>query len=149
MKPVIDYKTEGIHFNFIVKKQYTKIIGDSGTGKTFFCTSLNDNIKVSNILGTYPVTDLDTKKEIKTLIIDLDNTDSNIIKTTKNSLVIIDEADIILNKCTSMIDDILNNCSNIYVIICRSVIPSLKFYMQEFATIKEYDNELRVEYIVS
>lgn len=147
MKPVINFKSEGIQVNFIVKEKYTKILGNSGTGKTFFCNSLRDNLKIADVLGIYPVTDADTKENIPTIVVDLNSLEPDIVKNRENTLIVIDDADIILKEHRSIINDILNNSSNSYIFMCRSTIPNLPIYTSEMAVIREYNNELRVEYI--
>lgn len=150
MKPVINFKVEGINFNFKVTRQFTKISDDSGVGKSFFCYALQTALNTSEDLGTHPVIDELTGNDINTIVLDgLDVSKNELIEAMliKQSLIIIDEADFIFNTHKELSDILLKNNTSTFVLIARSYIEGLPFGYYDTARINNSDKkEIKIEY---
>lgn len=149
MRPVIDFRVLGVHFYFDVKEDITKLCDDSGVGKSFFCHALKTALNTYIDTGEYPVKDKNTKENIKVKVVNaLDITINELKQTllTENSLIIIDDADMMFSRHPELSKIVLNNQSSLFILIARSVITGLPFGYKEHAMVETSKKELRIVY---
>lgn len=149
MHPIINFKAENVTFYFDVKQRLTKIHDNSGVGKSFLCETLIASINTSKDTGIYPVTDLDTGDLINTIIINgLDNYSDDVMTKVKcpNSLIIIDEADMLLLGKSELIKAILSNESSYFIFMLRAMIDGLDFDYSEYAKLEVAEKKIVINY---
>lgn len=152
MNPEIKFTSEGKEFYFNVREQVNKVTGDSGIGKTFFFSKLKKEISISKRgLVEYPVKDINTKKNIETLVLNVEEFKEDDtyreISTFKGDLIILDEADMLLN-ISKRIVDFINNSNKYFILVTRSSTPGLIINLSAFAKILYENSRIVIKYRV-
>lgn len=140
MHPVIHFKTDGVTFYIDLQKRFTKLSDNSGTGKTYLCNALISSMKVSKDLGITPVMDIDSNNPMTVIIVNGTERTTETF-TERNTLFIIDEADILFTQRPDLIQNILENETSYFLIIARAVNQELTFDYTERAKLKRDAND--------
>jgi ABC-type lipoprotein export system ATPase subunit len=129
----------GITFNLRFRGRINIILGDSGSGKTFICNYIEElrilekegisEVSVNNIIT------IDIKSEDKI----------NNLKDYKNSLIIIDHADLLLHDSVKIVKFINGDYRNRYLIFARGSL-GFKISPNYFAQLKKVNKEVTLEY---
>ncbi|MBP3609930.1 MAG: hypothetical protein J6J42_06300 [Lachnospiraceae bacterium] len=149
MRPVIDFKAQGMRFYFDVQMDVTKLCDDSGVGKSFLCESLKTALKTYEDTGKYPVKDKNTLENVPTIVIDGLNVTSMYAEeqlARKGTLIVVDEADMLFNKYSHLGEIVLENENSIFVLVARSVIKELPIGYDGYAKIRNENRKIVVEY---
>lgn len=149
MHPIINFKAESVTFYFDVKRCFTKIHDNSGVGKSFLCESLIASINTAKDTGVYPVTDLDTGDLINTIVLNgLDKYTDDVLERTKssNSLIIIDEADMLLLGQPELVKAILSNETSCFIFMLRAMVEGLDFDYFEYAKLEVIEKNITINY---
>ncbi len=97
-------------------------------------------MKVSKDLGTTPVIDIDSNNPMTVIIVNgIESTTETF--TDRNTLFIIDEADILFTQRPDLIQNILENETSYFLIIARAVNRELTFDYTERAKLKRDAND--------
>ena len=107
----IDITKKGVHFNVELPGRITVVSGESGTGKTFLRKAIKDDAILNEELSGVE----DTVIEFSVT----GNSDLNQIKNVEHKLIIIDNADILLEKYRDLVPCINSNFHNQYLILSR------------------------------
>lgn len=149
MHPIINFKAESVTFYFNVKQRLTKIHDNSGVGKSFLCEMMIASINTSKDTGIYPVIDLDTGDSINTIVINgLDTHLKDVMEKVKcpDSLIIIDEADMLLLRKPELIKAILSNRSSYFIFMLRAMVDGLDFDYSEYAKLEATEKKIVINY---
>lgn len=149
MRPVIDFKVQGIHFYFDVREDVTKLCDNSGVGKSFLCYAIKVSLDTYKDTGKYPVKDKYTKENIKVKVVNSLEISLDELKQTllaKDHLIIVDDADMVFNLHPELSNIILNNQSSMFILIAHSVIRGLPFGYREHAMIKPSKKAMKIVY---
>lgn len=145
MHPIIHFKTDGVTFHIDLQKRFTKLSDNSGAGKTYLCNALISSLKVSKDLGINPVIDIENDNPIAVIVVNGTEGTTETF-TEKNTLFIIDEADILFTERPDLVQNILDNDSSYFLIIARALVRELVFDYTERAKLKK-DSEHKKIYL--
>ena len=132
---LIDFiDTNSTRYSLKLRGNKTIIMGASASGKSLLCTRLHDIIMDRN-------TGLKPYEANNVFVVNEDNI--NKLKSIKNKLIIIDRADLLLNK--NMIDYINHDSNNRYLIFARKPL-GINLSPNYFGRLIKNDNTIEIEY---
>lgn len=128
-------------FDIELRGNITIIKGDSSTCKTFFVTSLKEYCSNNYMILFQKFGIQDVK------FLDYSNSNNNVylLKNLKNSLIIIDNADLVLNQDKKLLEYISYDLDNQYIVMSRGGI-SLPVSPNHICELKQSNNRVYTEF---
>lgn len=99
--------TEGYIVDFVLKYHSTRVIGDSGVGKSYVFSDLPRSCQLQGAPVTFYINQFSQEEQV------------NIFETRKNALFIIDNAGVVRDKYPMQIDYMLHDVNNWYLFLVR------------------------------
>lgn len=132
----------GIKFNLVIRENKTVICGESATGKTLLCNTIKEYKELKGLADG----SADSLKKYDTNnIIILDKSNKNELSNLKHKLIIIDRADLILDrKNIRMIN--YDTDINKYLLISRKPL-GIDIIPNNFGEFRNKNGVIEIEYI--
>lgn len=144
-----DYPLSGLRIKANIRTHIVKIVDDSATGKTYFYNAIRSRVRSQK---ESPARIGGQEIEVQCFSGEDNLSDEEIAHklSSKNSLILVDEGDLIFGKNKKLyepvIDNLLNNGGSYYVFIMRGVHTELPISINEKAVIRVKDGEMELVY---